>query len=125
MSHRVNAPSHPACWRRFAGAVLAAAIFAATPAAHDHSLFESERSAPEVVTSHNPLSAASHWHAVRGFLRPEICLACHWHRFSGLPVLARATWMAISAVALELPTRFDVPRRSLGARLSRAPPGLL
>jgi cytochrome c5 len=125
MSHRVNAPPHLARWRRFAGALLAAAIFAAAPAPHDHSLFESERSAPEAVTSHNPLSAASHWHAVRGFLRPEICLACHGHRLPGLPVLAQATWMAIWAVALELPTRFDVPRRSLGTRLSRAPPGLL
>lgn len=112
-------------WRRFAAAALAAATLSAVPAAHDHSLFENERSAPEAVTSHNPLSRARHWHAVRGFLRPETCLACHAQRSAGLPALSQAQGKSPKAAAAEPPTQVDPAHRPLDAHPSRGPPSLL
>jgi cytochrome c5 len=121
----VNPPSLLARWRRFAAVALAAAILSAAPAAHDHSLFENERSAPEAVTTHNPLSRASHWHVVRGFLRPETCLACHAQRSAALPALSQALGKSPRAAAAELPTQVDPAHRPLDANPSRGPPSLL
>ena len=114
-----------AIWRRFASAALAAAILSAAPATHDHPLFESERTGPEAVTSHNPLSHTSHWHMVRGFLGPETCLACHAHRSSGLPALAQARFKSPRAAAAVLPPPIHAAHRPLDAHASRGPPDLL
>jgi cytochrome c5 len=121
----VKAQSLLARWRRFPATALAAAILSAAPASHDHALFESERSAPEAVTSHNPLSRASHWHQVRGFLHAETCLACHAQRSAGLPALAQAHGTNPTTAAAEQPFLANSVHRPVDPRPSRAPPGLL
>jgi cytochrome c5 len=120
----VNPPPLVERWRRFAAGALVAATLSAVPAAHDHRLFESERSAPEAVTSHNPLSRTSHWHTVRGFLRPETCLACHAQRSAGLPTLAQAQGTNPRTAAAEIPIQVDPSHRPLDTHPSRGPPSL-
>jgi len=52
--------------RRLTGYLTLAAIVAAGAASHHHSILaaDSETRSEEVVTTHNPFSTASHWHAI-------------------------------------------------------------
>jgi hypothetical protein len=112
--------------RRLTGSITLAAIVAACAATHHHAALgpESEGSSEEVVTTHNPLSTASHWHAILKILPVEPCWACHWSRVAGVPPTAAVTRPVVTACKLNaLP-----PRSALSVarftRRSRAPPDL-
>jgi len=113
--------------RRLAGSITLAAIIAACAATHHHAALgpESENSSEEVVTTHNPLSTASHWHAILKIVPVEACWACHWSRVAGAPPTAAATSPVVTARNINaLP-----PRSALSiarfTRRSRGPPALL
>jgi hypothetical protein len=115
--------------RRLLGATLVAVLFATTTASHNHPLGEliggASASGERAVTTHDPNSRASHWHAVIRFVKEDPCLACQWHRLPGscpqagvaCPVLSSSFAQTLAA----LPVRFN----SLGQPSSRAPPALL
>jgi hypothetical protein len=115
--------------RRLSACALLAVTVAGSFATHHHSLLTADdesggRGEERVVTRHNPLSRASHWHAVLAFVHEDECVACHNQRLAGLPVQSHdpaAVSSATTAVALP-------PARVLVAFLppskSRAPPDL-
>ena len=113
--------------RRLAGSITLAAIVAASAASHHHAVFapDSETSSEEVVTRHNPLSTASHWHAILKIIPIDPCWACHWSRVAGVPPAAAVTGLVVTV------WNFNVlpPRSALSVarftRRSRAPPSLL
>jgi hypothetical protein len=115
--------------RRIAACALLAITLAGNFASHHHSLLSSDEGAgrgeERVVTRHNPLSRASHWHAVLAFVHEQECVACHNQRLAGLPVLAHEMAPAISTKR-SLPIRSSVaPVAPLLFTASRAPPVLL
>jgi hypothetical protein len=115
--------------RRIAATALLTAAFAGNFAAHNHSLSADDgspgREEERVVTRHNPLSRASHWHAVLGFVREHDCIACHNQRLTGLPVEGGKPAPAAS-IRLATTTRaFVAPAAPLLCTPSRAPPTLL
>jgi len=115
--------------RRLLGATLVAVLFATSTASHNHPLGELiggySASGERAVTTHDPNSRASHWHAVIRFVKEDPCLACQWHRLAGALCQAAA---APAIVAVSSPN-YTVPAalRSipLGQPSSRAPPTLL
>jgi hypothetical protein len=116
--------------RRIAASALLAATFAGNFAAHHHSLLSADDGSPgreeeRAVTRHNPLSRASHWHAVLGFVREHDCVACHNQRLAGLPVEGCTPAPAVS-IRLALPARAVLaPASRLLCTPSRGPPILL
>jgi hypothetical protein len=116
--------------RRIAASILLAAALAGNFAAHHHSLLSADDGSPgreeeRAVTRHNPLSGASHWHAVLGFVREHDCVACHNQRLPGLPVEAREAAPA-GSIRLALPALpVLAPVSPLVCTPARAPPVLL
>lgn len=113
--------------RRLAGSITLAAVVAASAASHHHAALglDSEKPSEEVVTTHNPLSNASHWHAILKILLVDACWACHWSRIAGVPPAAAVPGPLVTARKLNaLP-----PRSALSVarftRRSRGPPTLL
>ena len=112
--------------RRLAGLLALAAIVAAGAASHHHSFLTAdfETRSEEVVTTHNPLSTASHWHAILKILPIDPCWACHWSRLStnlrSIGV-SRPIFTGSKVNALPLRSAISVARFT---RRSRAPPDL-
>jgi hypothetical protein len=72
--------------KRLICGVLLLAVLGVAGGAHHHDLvggFSQGRSdgASRVVSSHSPLSKASHWHSGKR-VQDDPCLACHLHRFA-------------------------------------------
>ena len=116
--------------RRLLGAALIASVCAASEAPHNHSFDEllsgpSAAAGEQAVTTHDPQSRASHWHAVIRFVKENPCLACQWHRLAGasavVGVVSRS--FSISPAAIAAPA--SLRPASLGRPSSRAPPTLL
>jgi hypothetical protein len=116
--------------RRFLGGVLVAVIAAIAGAPHNHSIDElvgggSSAAGERAVTTHDPHSRASHWHAVIRFVKEDPCLACQWQRLPGAcppAQLAPPTlpvWFAGETAVLR------AGRGPLALPSSRAPPSLL
>ena len=114
--------------RRWAGLALSGALLAAGAAPHRHAGLADEasesRASQSVLTTHNPSSAALHWHAVLKVVQDDACWACRWSRTFAVDSPAGV------APALES-ARFDRPAfrasdslRYRLARLSRGPPRL-
>jgi hypothetical protein len=115
--------------RRLLGSALIAVVATSSTAPHNHPLDELagglSGGAAQAVTTHDPHSRASHWHAVIRFVKEAPCLACQWHRLAGACSQA-AVAPAIVAVPLAdhaLPAALR--STSLGRPTSRAPPALL
>jgi hypothetical protein len=113
----------------FAAWTLVAAILAAAATPHRHAVLSDERpgetDSQSVVTSHNPLANALHWHAVLKTVQEEACWACHWNRLFGAPAAAGVCLPLLPDRALS-----SLPARSAESvarftRLSRGPPALL
>jgi hypothetical protein len=115
--------------RRTAAGLLLAAILAAGTATHHHFGLADEgeagKSSESILTRHDPLSRAFHWHAILKIVQEEPCWVCHWNRLFGLgiTIAVSLTPSAGDALAL-LPPR---AARSVArfTRLSRGPPSLL
>lgn len=115
--------------RRTAACALLAVTLAGNFASHHHSLLSSDegpgRGEERVITRHNPLSRASHWHAVLAFVHEHECVACHNQRLAGLPVQGAETGPAVSTLG-SLPIQSAVaPASPRLSTASRAPPVLL
>jgi hypothetical protein len=115
--------------RRVAACALLAVTLGGNFASHHHSLFsldeEAGRDEERVVTRHNPLSHASHWHAVLAFVHDHECVACHNQRLAGLPIQGHETAPAVSTQGT-LPIWFAAaPAAPLVSTSSRAPPILV
>jgi len=116
--------------RRLFGAALIASVCAASAAPHNHSFDEllggpSAGAGQQAVTTHDPHSRASHWHAVIRFVKENPCLACQWHRLPGASAgtgLVSPT-LSVSPAALAAPAA--ILPASHGRPSSRAPPALL
>jgi len=107
--------------RFIAASALLVATFAGNFAAHDHSIFSagdgSARSEDRTLSRHNPLSRASHWHAVIAVVHEHACVACKNQRLVGLPVQG-------SAQAPSASTQAPIALRPARERLaSLSPPG--
>ena len=115
--------------RRLLGGALIAVAFATSTAPHNHPLGElgGEFSAAgeRAVTTHDPHSRASHWHAVIRFVKEEPCLACQWHRLSGAFSCAGLASPTLSVSSADHAVPGTVRSASLGQPSSRAPPSLL
>jgi hypothetical protein len=115
--------------RRLLGGALIAVALATSSAPHNHALGEFvgafSAGGEHAVTTHDPHSRASHWHAVIRFVKEEPCLACQWHRLSGASLVAGFMPPILSPHPAEhfVPTSLRSP--SLGQPSSRAPPDLL
>ncbi len=125
-----NGTRGPARLRRIAASALLAAAFAGNFAAHHHSLLagddgSSVREEERAVTRHNPLSRASHWHAVLAFVHEHDCVACHNQRLAGLPVECREPASAASVRLVRTSRAVLAPAAPLLCTPSRAPPVLL
>ena len=97
-------------------------------APHNHSFDEllggpSAAAGEQAVTTHDPHSRASHWHAVIRFVKENPCLACQWHRLSGASSV-RGLMRRPSSSPRKIPFRpsSDLPP---SASPPRAPPDLL
>jgi hypothetical protein len=114
-------------FRRLTGSVVLAAVLAAVTASHHHAVLatDSETGSEEVVTTHNPSSTASHWHAILKIVPVDPCWACHWSRLFGLPWAAEVSLPAPASRTLNaLPPRSAISVARF-TRRSRAPPPLL
>src|SRR5687768_6076765 len=113
--------------RRLAGFIVVLAILAAGSASHHHAALslDPEGRSEEVVTTHDPSSNASHWHAILDIVALESCWACPCSRLFDLPRpgglshagLDSRRWNALPPRAASSVARFT--------RRSRAPPILL
>ena len=114
--------------RRTSAWALLAATLTAAAATHQHAGLADppvERASETVLSTHNPLSNAGHWHAVLQIVQENACWACHWHRFAGLPYLAPSSLPALAGCAAAvLPPRSAVSVARF-TRLSRGPPSVL
>jgi hypothetical protein len=115
--------------RRLLGGALIAFVAATSTAPHSHPLDELgaglSTAGERVVTTHDPHSRASHWHAVIRFVKEDPCLACQWHRLPGVFCQA-AVSPPIQSVSFAEHNRPAATRSSsLGQPSSRAPPALL
>lgn len=115
--------------RRLLGSALIAVVAASSTARHNHPLSELpgglSAGAEQAVTTHDPHSRASHWHAVIRFVKEDPCLACQWHRLAGAcyqPAVAPPI-VSVSLANYALPA--TLRSSSLGRPSSRAPPALL
>lgn len=121
---------HLTAARRLFGAALVAGVCAASAAPHNHSFDEllggpSAASGEQAVTTHDPHSRASHWHAVIRFVKENPCLACQWHRLSGASAVAGVVSPSLSVLPAALSAPASLRSASLGRPSSRAPPALL
>lgn len=115
--------------RQAAALALLAVTLAGNFAAHHHSLLfsddDSGRGEDRVVTRHNPLSHASHWHAVLAFVHEHECVACHNQRLPGLPIKGHEPLPSVSARCAPPIRPGLAPTEPLLSTASRAPPNLL
>jgi hypothetical protein len=116
--------------RRLVGAALIAGVWAASAAPHNHSFDElvggpSAAAGEHAVTTHDPHSRASHWHAVIRFVKENPCLACQWHRLCGASLVVGPAPPILSVSHAILASPASIRAASLGRPSSRAPPGLL
>ena len=116
--------------RRLLGAALIAGVCAASAAPHNHSFDEliggpATAAGEQAVTTHDPHSRASHWHAVIRFVKENPCLACQWHRLAGASAVAGLVSPTHSALPAPLGAPASLRPASLGRPSSRAPPALL
>jgi hypothetical protein len=116
--------------RRLLGAVLTAGVCVASAAPHNHSFEEllggsSAVAGEHAVTTHDPHSRASHWHAVIRFVKENPCLACQWHRLSGGFSHTGLSSPTVSVYPADKADPATVRSASLGQASSRAPPALL
>lgn len=84
----------PGPWKRFLAGWLLLATLGAAGGLHHHDIFAGFEAghpgAARVVSNHDPLSKASHWHAgTRASDDP--CLACHVHRFAAMVMRAQGS----------------------------------
>jgi hypothetical protein len=115
--------------RRLAAWALLAAILAAGAAPHRHLGLADEgageKASQSVLTTHDPLSRAFHWHAVLKVVQEDACWACHWNRLFSLGSTSACCPALLPGRALALLP----PRSALSVarftRLSRGPPALL
>jgi hypothetical protein len=117
--------------RRLWAGLLLAASFAASSAVHNHADLAGAiqgqlagNLAERVVSTHSPLSKASHWHS-GVVVKEDACLACQSQRFAG--VAATPCREAPISVATFDPTVQETSHRSEAplSNGSRAPPTLL
>jgi hypothetical protein len=115
--------------RRLLGAVLTVSICVASAAPHNHSFEEllgrPSAAGEHAVTTHDPHSRASHWHAVIRFVKETPCLACQWHRISGGFSQTGFAPSVLSVSRAENLVAATVRFAALGQQSSRAPPALL
>ena len=116
--------------RRLFGAALIAGVCAATAAPHNHPFDEllggpSAAAGEQAVTTHDPHSRASHWHAVIRFVKENPCLACQWHRLAGASAATGLVSPTLSASPAAVAAPEILRPASLGRPSSRAPPALL
>jgi hypothetical protein len=115
--------------RRFLGGALIAIFCAISSAPHNHALSEVadgfSPSGEQAVTTHDPHSRASHWHAVIRFVKENPCLACQWHRLSGAFSYTGLASPTLSVSPAGQADPVTVRSASLGQASSRAPPTLL
>jgi len=116
--------------RRIAAGALLAATLSGNFAAHDHSLLAADHEAggrgeERVVTRHNPLSRASHWHAVLAFVHEHDCVACHNQRLAGIPIQPRHLEPVTSTKTAVVFPLARARAASLLPPSSRGPPALL
>lgn len=115
--------------RRLLGGALIAFVVATSAAPHNHPLGEllggSVASGERAITTHDPHSRASHWHAVIRFVKEDPCLACQWHRLPGAPSQAAVASQVFSVSFGDHALPAVVRSGSLGRPSSRAPPTLL
>jgi hypothetical protein len=116
--------------RRLLGAALIACVGAAAAAPHNHSFDEllgspSTAAGEQAVTTHDPHSRASHWHAVIRFVKENPCLACQWHRLAGASAVVGVASPSLSTSPATLAAPASLRPASLGRPSSRAPPALL
>jgi hypothetical protein len=115
--------------RRVLGGALIAVAFATSTAPHNHPLDELpggfSAAGERAVTTHDPHSRASHWHAVIRFVKEEPCLACQWHRLSGAFSYDGLASPTLSVSPADQADPATVRPASLGQPSSRAPPTLL
>ena len=117
-------------FRRFVGGLLVAATALVFAAPHRHALSDFSDAegmiagGERVVSSHDPLSRASHWHASR-IVKDDDCIACRAHRFSApfrmdsVPAPVLGSPFACAPQTDNLASRLQTPSAS------RAPPSLL
>jgi len=115
--------------QRLLGGALIAVVAATSTAPHNHPLDELlggfTAAGERAVTTHNPHSHASHWHAVIRFVKEDPCLACQWHRLPGASLLAGLASPTVSVSPADRPAPAEARSASLGQPSSRAPPTLL
>jgi hypothetical protein len=115
--------------RRLFGAALIAGVCAASAAPHNHSFDEllggPSATGEQAVTTHDPHSRASHWHAVIRFVKENPCLACQWHRLAGASAVAGVVSPTLSVLHAALAAPASLRSAFLGRPSSRAPPTLL
>ena len=116
--------------RRLLGSALIAVVAATSTAPHSHPLRELtgelSAGAEQAVTTHDPHSRASHWHAVIRFVKEDPCLACQWQqpRTRLLPGGGRSS-AVVRCLSARLRSSGCVRSTSLGRPSSRGPPALL
>ena len=79
----------------------------------------------QAITTHDPHSRASHWHAVIRFVKENPCLACQWHRLFGSITSAGLASPTVPVSPADRPAPATARTASLGQPSSRAPPTLL
>lgn len=114
--------------RRLAAWTLVGAVLGASALPHRHLGLEPEpgagRRSPSVLTTHNPLAKARHWHAVLKIVEEDPCWVCQGNRIGILvpsastitPVLTRRRLGALPPRSALSVARYTRP--------SRAPPKL-
>ena len=82
---------------------------------------------PSVLTTHNPQSKASHWHAVLRIVEEDPCWACHRGPHSAFPFRSASTVPPVLSRRRSGAPFLRAPRAFVArfTRLSRGPPALL
>ncbi|HEX4441223.1 MAG TPA: hypothetical protein VH854_14190 [Thermoanaerobaculia bacterium] len=117
--------------RLLALALLVPALLAVGEGLHHHetlaallSAGPAAANAPRAISSHNPLSHGSHWHAVV-LVHEDSCAACSAQRAFGLPTSAAVDApLSVSRTARAYTASVRLSFTRLALR-SRAPPSLL
>jgi hypothetical protein len=114
--------------RRIAGAIFLAAFAVGATLPHHHSLtadlYESgfiQQDHDHVLSSHDPHSRSTHFHAILGF-EHDACAACHGIRGLGRPAAALAFHGAGLAGRFDLASVRLLFHASPRSASSRAPP---
>lgn len=115
-------------FRRIGAWLFVAAFATGAAAAHHHSLFADlyeggaiESDHDHVLSSHDPRSHATHFHAILGF-EHDACAACHGVRGLGRPAGDAPLCSATSSEGLEIAPTPLRRAQALHAGSSRAPP---